>query len=149
MPTPGQTDKDILFQKILPAISQNPFSDTSEQELSGAPLLPPEDEDDRLTHLRNRLFGRSEQNEVSTYVTLNIMELLVYEHLDEVMSKFNTCQCDRCRCDVAALALTNLPAKYVVTHPQYRSRAQQSIDLKSVVDAMVKAVIQVRGNLRH
>ena len=48
------------------------------------------------------------------YVFLNVMENLVNETVDKWMQQFGTCTCSRCRADVVALSLTNLPAKYVV-----------------------------------
>lgn len=47
-----------------------------------------------------------------TYV--NVMEVLVEERAGKYMEMFGMCQCDRCKSDVKALALNNLPSKYVV-----------------------------------
>lgn len=48
------------------------------------------------------------------YVFLNVMETLVNETVGKWMQQFGTCTCSRCRADVIALSLTNLPSKYVV-----------------------------------
>lgn len=48
------------------------------------------------------------------YVFLNVMETLVNETVGKWMQQFGTCTCSRCRADVVALSLTNLPSKYVV-----------------------------------
>lgn len=48
------------------------------------------------------------------YVFLNVMETLVRERIDMYMKQFATCTCSRCKADITALALTSLPAKYVV-----------------------------------
>lgn len=50
-------------------------------------------------------------------VLVNLMEQLVADRLDEVFSKFNCCRCDKCRRDVAAMALNSLTPKYVVAEP--------------------------------
>ena len=42
------------------------------------------------------------------------METLVREKTDMYMKQFSTCTCSRCKADITALALTSLPAKYVV-----------------------------------
>lgn len=47
---------------------------------------------------------------------LNVMQELVEEKVDKYMKMFGLCTCPRCRVDVVALALTSLPAKYVVVH---------------------------------
>ena len=47
-------------------------------------------------------------------ICLNIMELLVDERLERYVRMFGLCTCARCLADARALALTRLPAKYVV-----------------------------------
>ena len=44
----------------------------------------------------------------------NIMQLLVEEKADHYMGLFGLCRCSRCRNDILALALNQLPPKYVV-----------------------------------
>jgi hypothetical protein len=50
--------------------------------------------------------------EGTTYV--NVMESLVEESVGKYMDMFGLCHCPRCVADVKALALNNLPPKYVV-----------------------------------
>ena len=45
---------------------------------------------------------------------VNVMQILVSENVDRYVDMFQVCRCSRCMADVQALALTNLPAKYVV-----------------------------------
>lgn len=45
----------------------------------------------------------------------NIFEYIVKDCALEYMERFGLCTCDRCIADVTALALTNLPPKYMVT----------------------------------
>lgn len=44
----------------------------------------------------------------------NVMEALVESKAEKYIDLFGLCPCSRCRTDVVALALTRLPAKYVV-----------------------------------
>ena len=46
------------------------------------------------------------------------MEMLVDERLERYVRMFGLCTCPRCMADVRALALTQLPAKYVVLSAQ-------------------------------
>lgn len=47
----------------------------------------------------------------------NFMEDLVFQHLDRIIaSDPRVCNCEKCRYDVAALALNFLPPRYVVTY---------------------------------
>jgi len=45
---------------------------------------------------------------------INVMEVLVDEKMERYVRMFGLCRCPRCLADVKALALTNLPTKYVV-----------------------------------
>lgn len=47
-------------------------------------------------------------------IFLNVMEILVEERLEKYVKLFGLCDCPRCLADVRALALSRLPAKYVV-----------------------------------
>lgn len=47
-------------------------------------------------------------------VFVNVMERLVDERLEKYVQLFGLCSCPRCLADVRALALSRLPAKYVV-----------------------------------
>lgn len=47
-------------------------------------------------------------------VCYNMMQALVEAKADKYIRLFGLCTCPRCRVDVIALSLTNLPAKYVV-----------------------------------
>ena len=51
-------------------------------------------------------------------VCLNVMEVLVDQRIQRYVHMFGLCTCPRCLADVRALALTRLPAKYVVFPPQ-------------------------------
>lgn len=50
-----------------------------------------------------------------TYELKNVMEELVFDKLDEIMTKLGCCKCKNCRMDAAAYALNHLPPKYVVS----------------------------------
>lgn len=46
---------------------------------------------------------------------VNVMETLVTGIIDEMVREGKMCACARCRIDVAAIALNNLPPLYVAT----------------------------------
>ncbi|WP_408643043.1 late competence development ComFB family protein [Thermosinus carboxydivorans] len=47
----------------------------------------------------------------------NYMEKLVWQQLDNVLAaQPDLCKCEKCRYDIAALALNFLPPRYVVTN---------------------------------
>ncbi len=43
------------------------------------------------------------------------MEHLVMEQLEEILKHYNCCKCDKCKKDMYAYALNQLPAKYVTS----------------------------------
>lgn len=48
-------------------------------------------------------------------IYINVLESLVKDKVMEYMEQFHVCTCSRCIADTTALALTNLPSKYIVT----------------------------------
>lgn len=159
-PIPIESQKDMLFSKLLPAINNNPFSTTyaeshPEHKIPApAPEVSPADveisaENDPLENLRSRLFARQNTEIQENYVTINIMENAVLKSIDSVIQKFNSCSCDRCKCDIAAQALNNLSAKYIVTNPKNVPEVDEVIDNKAVTAALVTAVIKIKTNPRH
>ncbi len=142
--------KDLLFSKLLPALKSNPFS--SEYEGNKPDTVDTYEEvevNDILSALRSRLFARQSTYTQDSYATLNVMESLVLKHIDDIVKRFNCCSCDRCKCDVAAYALNNLPAKYIVADNKLVTRYEDEIPTRVIMNALVNAVIHVRSNPRH
>lgn len=82
----------------------------------------------------------------------NVMESLVEETYDKVGSSLDCCNCPRCRDDVIAYALNQLPPKYVAT-PQgviysktYNLGIQHHADIMA---ALMKGANVVKNNPRH
>lgn len=163
---PIESQKDLLFSKLLPAINNNPFSNTYAEThpefneiLEADPTLTPSIQelvdievpmsDDPLENLHSKLFSRQNSESQENYITVNIMENAVLRVIDIVIERFNACSCDRCRCDIAAQALNNLPAKYIVTHPSNIPHFGDLVDTKEVISALVHAVIKIRTTPRH
>lgn len=88
----------------------------------------------------------------SDYVFLNVMEQLVRDIADKYIKQFGTCTCSRCKADVIALALTNLPPKYEVVArnaaaPLMNFYSQQFAGAVTV--EVTKACTQVRERPHH
>lgn len=86
------------------------------------------------------------------YSYVNVMEVITREKAEEFCSCFDMCVCSRCLEDVIALALSNLPPKYIVKDCQaippllnyYRTRY-----LSQVTVSLTKACLNVKENPRH
>ena len=140
-----ELDKDLMFSKIMPALSSNPFS-------SDALLAEIENDasSDSLSALRDKIFARSPNFfEPEASSTINVMESLVLKNVDAVIKRFNVCRCDRCRCDICAYALNNLPPRYAVVQSSKIEMVEAEIPKKVIMDALIKAAIQIRSNPHH
>ena len=49
------------------------------------------------------------------FLCFNLTQAVVENKVDKLMKQFGMCTCSRCKVDVTAIALTNLPPKYVAT----------------------------------
>lgn len=82
----------------------------------------------------------------------NYMKDMVLDQLDEILEDINMCKCDQCLADVAALALNDLPAKYIVSekgelYSKINTLKQQfEVDL---IAAITKAAVIVKKKPRH
>ena len=68
----------------------------------------------------------------------NTMEELVFRYIDKAFQReeAHMCKCDRCRMDVAAIALNNLPTKYVATDKGEVYVKIQEMEIQYVVDVI-------------
>lgn len=84
----------------------------------------------------------------------NLMEELVFQRLDEILAseQSDVCRCESCRMDIAAVALNELPSRYVVTQRGATYSKAEVLQIQRYVDvvaAVNKAVNLVRKNPRH
>ncbi len=83
----------------------------------------------------------------------NYTEDLVYNHLDDVIKKNNPkCFCERCKSDIVAIALNNLPTKYVATEKGVCYAKLNSYETQSLIDvvtAITNAIKIVEKKPRH
>lgn len=137
-----ELDKDMMFQKIMPVLKENPFADLPKPaaEESASP---------EIAALRSRLPHVRTLPRPEHPLPRNVTELAVDGVIDSVIRKFNCCPCNRCRCDVAALALNALPARYKTGTEEQLQAAAREVDSKAVYNALIKAVLQVRSHPNH
>ncbi|SHM51934.1 competence protein ComFB [Caldanaerovirga acetigignens] len=82
----------------------------------------------------------------------NYMEDVVFSLLDGLINEKDACNCERCRYDIAAIALNNLPPKYVVTKSGEVFAKTQLLNQQFKTNAVVeilKAIEIVRNNPHH
>ncbi len=82
----------------------------------------------------------------------NYMEEVVEHMMDAVLEKVIHCECEKCKMDIAAMALNELPPKYVVTEKGEVYLKVNEIMQQFEVDvttAIIKAAVLVDKNPRH
>ena len=80
---------------------------------------------------------------------INLMEYLVDQRVDDVLAKFNCCNCKKCRQDVIALTLNKLPPKYLVIDKNQPPDFSQHKAVAEILTALIQSVLTVRANPRH
>lgn len=82
----------------------------------------------------------------------NYMEDLVFQRLAEVLDNHrNVCTCERCRYDIAAIALNFLPPRYVVTSQGETFARVKSLEQQFNVDVVtaISHAIQLVSSQPH
>lgn len=83
----------------------------------------------------------------------NITQDIVFEKLDEMLPNISDiCTCERCKYDIMAIALNNLPSRYVVTERGAVFTKVSSLDVQIAADTIIeltRAIEQVRKEPRH
>lgn len=83
----------------------------------------------------------------------NYMEEVVERNLDTIMAKFpSCCKCEECRRDIAALALNNLPPRYISSFKGdifARVNEMEVQHLVEVIQQIAQAIKIVTAHPRH
>lgn len=83
---------------------------------------------------------------------INVVEIIAKEKVEDVMARMEMCTCEKCMCDVLALALNQLPTKYVTSDAgkQYIQLEAYKKQLETdVAFALMKACMTVKAAPNH
>ena len=139
-------DKELLYKKLMPSnFKATKNSSDSVEDESAFPAGHDLPASSRIPYRDISLPLMDNQ----PTVLVNLMENMVLEQLDSVMTRFHSCKCDRCKKDIAALALNKLPPKYVVLKKDQIPPDPDRQTSTQVMTAMIQAALQVRSNPRH
>ena len=86
------------------------------------------------------------------HVLHNLMEDSVLQVINDLISDDYMCTCEQCQLDIAAIALSNLPPRYVVTSKGASYAKADLLEMQKYVDiigAVTKAIKLVREHPRH
>lgn len=83
----------------------------------------------------------------------NVTQDIVFEKLEEMLhNRPEVCSCERCRFDMAAIALNNLKPRYVVTERGAAFTRVSVLDVQIAADTikeLTRALAQVGKEPRH
>jgi competence protein ComFB len=86
------------------------------------------------------------------YKLKNYMEELVINKTSELLKIMNICDCEKCRLDIMAIALNELPTKYVVSEKGELYTKLNELEQQFEIDvetAIIKAAVLVSKNPKH
>ena len=156
MASPKGFDKEYIFNLIMPSASEpETEAEETEPEPSPQPKAEPEPEEapDSLSLLREQLNRPvspvMQLRPGKNLVLVNLAEQLVADRREAVFEKFNCCRCDKCRHDVAALALNTVQPQYVVTTLEEIPALLEAADTREIPGALVKAILHVKNHPKH
>lgn len=82
----------------------------------------------------------------------NVMEEIVIQKVDEIITTMDCCRCEQCRLDVVSYVLNQFPSKYVATSEGQLISKVDSLDKEfeiHIVMETVKAIQMVKENPHH
>ena len=84
-------------------------------------------------------------------ILVNLMEDLVLSRLDATLMRFNCCKCNKCKKDIAAIALNKLTPKYAVISRGNEVKKTETENQygTEVTGALVQAIMLVKKEPRH
>lgn len=177
----AEIDKDIMYRKIMPSASRSNITDrnilenkssnndSSDSGIGGDCIpkrlaamstnagcdtisspLSPGTQSPFAAPMRRSAAGL-QIPEPQDMALVNLMEDLVLSRLDTTLMRFNCCKCNKCKKDIAAIALNRLKPKYVVIGRGDETKKKQAEEQfgSEVTGALVQAIMLVKKEPRH
>ena len=153
-----EIDKELMYKKLMPSglgqVKTSIESATPENAVQQVTMPSVSSSSSRANISLEKHVP--EPHTVSMPVTngpktavVNVMEIAVLEKLEDVLTRFKCCRCDRCQKDIVALALNKLSPKYAVINSGQPVPDLDPQTKAQVLTALIQAVIKVRANPRH
>lgn len=153
--TRTEIDKELMYQKIMPTAARKtaPEPEASPAAAGESQAVSPASVPTAAGMARaiGRTSVKLPFRENHEMVLTNLMEEIVFEKLDATLVRFNCCKCNRCKKDIAALALNRLPSRYVVMREEDEERRKKAEETygSEVTSALVQAILLVKKEPRH
>ncbi len=161
-----EIDKEMMYRKIMPtaakktsdggpegtpgalATAQMPDGSAESKAASGVAASPTASVMAKAIRRTSVAIPFKEEQEM---ILVNLMEELVAARLDTTLDRFNCCKCNKCKKDIAALALNRLKPRYVVMREDDEERRKEASEQygSEVTSALVQAIMVVKKEPRH
>ena len=82
----------------------------------------------------------------------NYMELIVTDKMESILKGTNTCLCEMCKSDIAAIALNNLKPHYFATDKGFLFSKLKALEVQALADVATQithAAALVSSRPRH
>ncbi|MEF9852348.1 MAG: late competence development ComFB family protein [Hydrogenoanaerobacterium sp.] len=146
--TRKEIDKEAMFYKIMPS-ARLPLAEVSE---GGEPRERETSSQISGIGARKSVLGPTKEvhlnEQPETAPLVNLTEQMVADKLDDAITKFHCCKCDKCKKDVAAIALNKLKPRYVVAE-KVKALSNERAASTEVMTAIVQAILIVKAHPRH
>lgn len=154
---PAQAAAEPAPQPQEPAAPAAPEADPAPSAPAEEPAPAPKEERVQLSGktAHHSFMAKNDDSHLinGEYRFVNIMEhLMLRQDISSYMDQYNVCKCAHCMADVCALALTGLPAKYVVTKKDSLSPLISYYENRNkitILTALIKACNTVREHPHH
>lgn len=155
-PIPEPSQKPIAAEpEPVPEPTQNPIAAEPEpapEPMQESVVLKPEPIPEPIPQSEPIPLAQPISESDSGLKCINVYEQLVVQMAPEYIAKFGSCDCAHCHLDVIALALTNLPAKYIVSNSTEATLMMDFYGRKyrsQVIAELVRACLTVQKNPHH
>lgn len=140
-------DKERMYAKIMPTT----FTESEES-------LPEKEADNELpkqSAAKSEIISGENKKKKSSepeYILRNYMEDVILEKYGHTIKMLKACTCEKCKKDIMAYALNELPSHYIAVKPVMIEdtvrELRSSLEVK-VSSALIQAVQHVKANPQH
>lgn len=147
----NEINKERMYEKIMPTGRRQAPAPAPAPE-TDTPLENNTFSAARIYNAVNRTSSANRKiHESQDMLLVNAMEDMVLDRLDTTLARFNCCKCNKCKKDIAAVALNRLTPKYIVLKEGDTEKRKWIEDEygSQVTGALVQAILLVKKNPRH
>ena len=143
-------DREKMYRKIMPSYADNDV-DVDLEESESKPTVELENlanNSDEAFKINSEIMELNAKD--SKYILANLTEKIMFSKLEMVLDNMGCCKCSRCKMDIIACAMNQLPPRYVVDTPGAVDARIETCDVnREITSVLLKSALTVRKNPRH